>query len=79
MAIHGNNVSTMNRDEEAIGMFQLAVEGCLRSVNEERTLTSDQKQQDDWEVFFVHGRNMFALRSFQRLATDPTEMQKNVR
>ena len=51
----------MNRDEEAIGigMFQLAVEDCLRSVNEERTLTSDQKQQDDWEVFFVHGRNMF--------------------
>ena len=47
----------MNRDEEAtgIGMFQLAVEDCLRSVNEERTLTSDQKQQDDWEVFFVHG------------------------
>ena len=72
----------MNRDEEAIGigMFQLAVEDCLRSVNEERTLTSDQKQQDDWEVFFVHGRNMFEYVCPQSVVTEtePGKIEKNI-
>ena len=26
------------------------------SFNEERTSTSDQREEDDWEVFFVHVR-----------------------
>ena len=70
----------MNRDEEAIGMFQLAVEGFLRSVNEERTLTSDQKQQDDWEVFFVHGRNIFEYVCPQSVVTEtePGKIEKNI-